>query len=479
MLFNSIQFLVFFPIVTALYYLLPHRFRWAMLLAASCIFYMAYVPKYILILAATILVDYFAAFYIYKSKGRRKKIWLNVSILSTVAILFVFKYFNFFNDNIDALARLLHWNYSKTILKLALPIGLSFHTFQSLSYVIEVYRGNYKPEKNFGIYALYVMFYPQLVAGPIERPQNLLWQFREKHSFDIERISSGLYRMLWGLFKKIVIADRLSIYVDMVYNQPGKQGGISAILATIFFAYQVYCDFSGYSDIALGAAEVMGFKLMRNFNRPYSSKNISEFWQRWHISLSTWFYDYLFNPISIAKRNWGIWAIVYGLIVTFLVSGIWHGAGWTYVTWGLIHGAGLSLLLLTSKFRKKLSKLFPERLYNFISVLFTFTFLCFGYVFFRAHSVYDALIILSSMFHGLRLEHPFSAGIETNTDLVIIAILLPIMLLAEKWYDDNPMLNFSKEKPLYIKWATAWTGIFCILDFGTFTDAHSFIYFKF
>jgi len=479
MLFNSLNFLLFFPVVTALYYLVPHRFRWPLLLLASCIFYMAYIPIYILILAATILIDYFAALLIDKSEGRAKKIWLNISILSTVAILFVFKYFNFFNDNIDAIAKLLDWNYSKVILRLALPIGLSFHTFQSLSYVIEVYRGNQKPERNFGIYALYVMFYPQLVAGPIERPQNLLWQFHKEHTFSIQQVSSGLFRMMWGFFKKIVIADRLSIYVGMVYDHPGKDNGITVILATIFFTFQIYCDFSGYSDIALGAAEVMGIKLMRNFNRPFASKNISEFWQRFHISLSSWFYDYIFNPIVAAWRRWDSVAIVLGLMITFLISGIWHGAGWTFVTYGFVNGLGISLLFITARFRKKLFGKIPAKLINPVNILLNFEFVCFTYVFFRAKSIHDSMILLSSMMHGFNLKMPFNSQIATIEDLVIILVMVPLMLLFEKLYDDNPFFNICKEKPLIIQWATAWIGLFIIFNFGAFTDAHSFIYFKF
>jgi len=300
MLFNSLEFLIFFPVVTLLYFLLPHRHRWWMLLAASCGFYMMFIPKYIIILAVTIIIDYVAGILAEKpdlSPHKRKSI-LTISILSTCLVLFIFKYFNFFNTNFAHLAALLHWNYPIAALKLALPIGLSFHTFQSLSYVIEVYCGRQKAEHHFGIYSLYVMFYPQLVAGPIERPQNLLHQFYAKHAFDYQRVTDGLKLMVWGLFKKVVIADRLAIAVNTVYNDPHSFTGIPLIIATAFFAFQIYCDFSGYSDIAIGAAQVMGFRLMDNFNRPYFAKSIPEFWKRWHISLSTWFRDYLYIPLG-------------------------------------------------------------------------------------------------------------------------------------------------------------------------------------
>jgi alginate O-acetyltransferase complex protein AlgI len=298
MLFNSIDFLIFFPAVTILYFLLPHKFRWSLLLVSSCVFYMFFIPKYIIILAFTITIDYFAGIFLEKIKEDKRRIFLIISIISNIGILFVFKYFNFFNFNIHKVAEFLHWNYSFEGLKIILPIGLSFHTFQSLSYIIEIYIGKQKAEKNFGIFALYVMFYPQLVAGPIERPQNVLHQFHEKHSFDFEQLVDGLKIILWGLFKKVVIADRLSLFVNQVYGNPESHKGIQFIIATIFFGFQIYCDFSGYSDIAIGSAKVMGFKLMVNFNRPYLSKSISEFWTRWHISLSSWFRDYVYIPLG-------------------------------------------------------------------------------------------------------------------------------------------------------------------------------------
>lgn len=266
---------------------------------------MAFIPVYILILFVTICIDYFAGIFIEISSGKMKKYFLFFSIISTCLVLFIFKYFNFFNSNFSSLANFLHLKYPVRIIEIILPIGLSFHTFQSLSYVIEVYRGHQKAERHFGLYSLYVMFYPQLVAGPIERPQNLLHQFREIHSFDYQRITDGLKLMAWGLFKKVVIADRLALLVNQVYGNIQGYSGLSLIVATVFFAFQIYCDFSGYSDIAIGTAQVMGFKLMDNFNRPYFSKSISEFWKRWHISLSSWFRDYIY--ISLGGRKVSRW----------------------------------------------------------------------------------------------------------------------------------------------------------------------------
>ena len=354
MLFNSLDFAGFFVIVTSLYFLLPHRFRWSTLLLASCIFYMAFIPIYILILFVTITIDYFAGIWIENSQGNNRKWFLVMSIISTCLVLFVFKYFNFFLGNVAAIAKFLHWNYPIEILNIILPIGLSFHTFQSLSYVIEVYRNNQKAEHNFGIYSLYVMFYPQLVAGPIERPQNLLHQFYEKHSFDFERVVDGLKLMAWGLFKKVVVADRLALIVNGVYDNPTQFSGSSLILslATVFFAFQIYCDFSGYSDIARGCARVMGFKLMVNFDRPYFSKSIAEFWKRWHISLSTWFRDYLY--ISLGGNRVSTSRLYFNLFITFLISGLWHGANWTYVIWGALNGIYLIFAIVTAGLRRRL-----------------------------------------------------------------------------------------------------------------------------
>jgi D-alanyl-lipoteichoic acid acyltransferase DltB (MBOAT superfamily) len=288
-----------------------------MLLFASCYFYMAFVPVYILILGGTIVVDYFAGIWLEKTKGAKKRSLLILSLFANIGVLAVFKYYNFLNDNLSGLLNSIGYHNSIPSLSILLPIGLSFHTFQAMSYTIEVYRGHQKAEKHFGIYALYVMFYPQLVAGPIERPQNLLHQFYEKHYFKIERVIEGLKLMLWGFFMKLVVADRLAIYVNAAYNNPDKHTGPTLIVATIFFAFQIYCDFSGYSNIAIGAARVLGFKLMTNFNRPYFSRSIAEFWKRWHISLSTWFKDYLYislggNKVSISTYFLSLSSADYG-----------------------------------------------------------------------------------------------------------------------------------------------------------------------
>ncbi len=352
--FNSLKFFIFFPIVTSLYFLLPHKYRWILLLAASAVFYMVFVPAYILILVFLVIVDYFVGIRLENIRPERKKVLLVAGIILNLGALLVFKYFNFFNANISALVSFLHWNYSLKSLSLILPIGLSFFTLQSLGYIIEVYRGRQKAECHPGILALFIMFYPQLLAGPIGRPQNLLHQFREKHYFEYQRVVSGLRLVLWGLFLKMVIADRLAIVVDWVYGNPVDQPGISLLVASVFFTFQIFCDFAGYSDIAIGSARVMGFGLMKNFNNPYSSQSISEFWKRWHISLSSWLRDYIYIPLGGSRVF--KWRYYYNLIIVFLISGLWHGAGWTFIIWGLLHGFYLIFSDWSKEWREKFAR---------------------------------------------------------------------------------------------------------------------------
>jgi len=477
MLFNSIEFLIFFPLVTGMYFLLPHAYRWFWLLAASCFFYMTFIPVYILILLITILIDYFAAIYIVETSGAKKKFFLVLSIISTCAVLFVFKYFNFFNDNVAGLARFLHWNYPIESLKIILPIGLSFHTFQSLSYVIEVYKGRQKVERNFGIYSLYVMFYPQLVAGPIERPQNLLHQFYEKHKFRSEDVTFGLKLMLWGMFKKIVVADRLAIYVNAVYDNPTKHDGLTLFLATIFFGIQIYCDFSGYSDIAIGSARVMGFKLMTNFNRPYFSKSIHEFWSRWHISLSTWFKDYLYIPMGGNRVTKILW--YRNLFVVFIVSGIWHGANWTYIIWGALHGFYLVFGLVTLEIRKKFAGLFlseNSKILKLVKIVVTFLLVSFAWIFFRARSFTDAQVIISKIF-----THPGKLFVDGETKIhLFYAILAIAMLLAVEVKREfcHGKITLFESKNIYVRFSVYAGLIIVMLLMGVF-DAGQFIYFQF
>jgi len=477
MLFNSFEFLLFFPVVTALYFALPHARRWPLLLAASCVFYMAFIPKYLLILAATIIVDYAAGILIERSDDKRlRRIYLVVSLVVTVAILAFFKYFNFLNDSVAQVARLIHWNYGVESLKIILPIGLSFHTFQSMSYVIEVYRGEQKAERHFGIYALYVMFYPQLVAGPIERPQNLLHQFREPHAFDYDRVAGGLKRMAFGLFKKVVIADALAELVDQVYGNVHGYTGAPLIFATVCFAWQIYCDFSGYSDIALGSAQVMGFRLMENFDRPYGARSVGDFWRRWHISLTTWFRDYVYIPLGgnrvAAGRRYA------NLFVTFLISGLWHGANWTYVAWGALNGAYLILSSWTAPVRLALAErtglAARPRLHHVLQVAVTFSLICFAWIFFRANSMADAFYVVSHLFDGFR-------GAALRGRFAFDGFILFFLLFMEYIHyvhRNGGLENLFAGRPAMVRWSLYYAlAVFTVL-FGSYSQQR-FIYFQF
>jgi alginate O-acetyltransferase complex protein AlgI len=475
MLFNSLEFIIFFLAVTTLFFLLPHKYRWFLLLAASCYFYMAFIPVYILILGFTIVVDYFAGIYLEKAKSK-KKLFLIMSLVANIGVLAFFKYFNFINENLTALLNGVGGISNPVpFLKIILPIGLSFHTFQAMSYTIEVYRGNQKAERNFGIYALYVMFYPQLVAGPIERPQNLLHQFYEKHELNYDNVVSGLKMILWGFFQKLVVADRLSIYVDAVYNNPENHSGLSLLLATIFFAFQIYCDFAGYSNIALGAARIMGFKLMTNFRRPYYSKSISEFWSRWHISLSSWFRDYLYIPLGGNRVSVPRW--YFNLFFVFLISGLWHGANWTFILWGAINGLYLVFSLVFKKFNEKFSVVTGlkknPRISAFVQIATAFLLTDFAWIFFRANSIGNAFLIIKKIF---TFKGPLF--IDTPSLMIYSVLAIGLLLISEfvtEFYPQVSLMN-NKHKPVrYMAYAGLIT---IILLLGVF-DGGQFIYFQF
>ena len=478
MIFNSIEFVIFFIIVTITYFAFPHRFRWGLLLAASCYFYMAFVPIYILILGFTIVIDYFAGILIENEQGKKRKLFLIISLVANIGVLAIFKYYNFLNENLSILLDSLSLKNPIPFLKILLPIGLSFHTFQAMSYTIEVYRGNQKAEKHFGIYSLYVMFYPQLVAGPIERPQNLLHQFREKFDFDYKKVVEGLKLILLGFFKKLVIADRLEIYVNTVYNNPGRHSGITLLLATVFFAFQIYCDFSGYSDIAIGTAKVMGFDLMANFKRPYFSTSIAEFWKRWHISLSTWFKDYLY--ISLGGNKVSIPRWYFNLFLVFLISGLWHGANWTYIFWGALNGFYLIFAILSKPTRDKINKLTGIEkqpiLNHFFQILITFLLTCFSWIFFRSNSISDSFVVLKKIVTD---RGPIFFDRTDPSSFIFSFLGILILLLIESKYEYyNGSFSFFKNEHWLIRNLFYAVLIIIILLIGVF-DGGQFIYFQF
>ncbi|MDB5087405.1 MAG: rane-bound O-acyltransferase family protein [Mucilaginibacter sp.] len=475
MLFNSIDFVIFYIVVTILYFVVPHKLKWIILLAASCYFYMAFVPVYILILGFTILIDYFAGIYIENEHNpRRRKLLLAASLVANIGILFIFKYFNFLNLNVNILLNKFNYHNPIPYLTILLPIGLSFHTFQAMSYTIEVYRGNQKAERHFGIYSLYVMFYPQLVAGPIERPQNVLPQLRIRHKFSYDLMQSGLKMMLWGFFKKLVIADRLSIFVNSVYNNPDMHNGTTIAIASFFFAIQIYCDFSGYTDIAIGCARTMGFDLMRNFNRPYFASNIQDFWRRWHISLSTWFRDYVYIPLGGSKVSGKRRYL--NLFIVFLLSGVWHGANYTYIIWGMLHGLySVIYILIKPYLRKTPENKIAAALMRMGNIALTISLVTFAWIFFRAASLHDAFTLIRNLrSFGAR---PFIGdGVSNFAQSVLAIVLLFILEYKIEYYPEK--FNFFSSPNILLRWGSLTFTILWIIVFGVFNGGQ-FIYFQF
>lgn len=487
MSFNSVQFLLFFPLVTSLYFVLPHRLRAILLLLASYGFYMAWRPEFVILILGLTLVDYCAGLLIGRARGKARRLrFLLISLAANLGILFFFKYFNFFNDSLRGLFGILGQEYPIRALDIILPLGISFHTFQTMAYTIEVYMGRQKPEKNLLMFALYVAYFPQLVAGPIERPANLLPQFRARVSFDYERVTSGLKLMLWGMFKKVVIADNLAIFVDRVYNHPREFGGISLIIATVFFAFQIYCDFSGYTDIAIGAAQVMGHRLMENFRRPYFSKSVPEFWRRWHISLSGWFRDYVYIPlggsrVAVSRRYANLAAV-------FLLSGLWHGANWTFVVWGALHGFFMVMSLATSTWRAAACRFvglerFPALL-KALQVATTFSLVCFAWIFFRANNIHDAWYIATHLFAGWGqaldfsgLKYAVSMGMGLR-NLALPAFAIGLMEAAHVAQRRGSVRGAIARWPVYVRWPVYLAMIMMVLNLGVPYEI-PFIYFQF
>ncbi|MGA9116888.1 MAG: MBOAT family O-acyltransferase [Bacteroidota bacterium] len=494
MLFNSFQFLVFFFAVTAAYYALPHRGRWPMLLVASCYFYMVLIPEYILILVFLILVDYSAGLLLERTEGMPRKAVFAGSLLANAGMLGIFKYFDFVNTNLHGLFQLAGLPYNVANLELALPIGLSFHTFQSMSYTIEVYRGRYPAEHHLGIFAQYVLFYPQMVAGPIERPHGLLRQLHVPRTFDARGAADGLKLMVWGLFKKAVIADRLALFVNEAYGDPSRHAGFPLILATYFFAFQIYCDFSGYSDIAIGAAKVMGIRLTQNFDRPYHAASIGEFWRRWHMSLSTWFRDYLFLPVAYAagrrfgdRTLWGlrvrqdVMSYAAGTMVTTLIVGLWHGANWNFLLWGALHGVYLTASRLTSGVRRRAVRAAGldrhPRVHRALRVGVVFHLVTFSWIFFRAGSFEGVWSVLANLLHGSLVPVLPESGLgggELLVALLALALLEVVHVLGER----RPMIQRIALLPAWTRWALYGGAVIGILLFGKFTST-DFIYFQF
>ena len=490
MLFNSVDFLLFFPLVTALYFLLPHGARWVWLLLASYYFYMCWNARYALLIALSTLITYASGLLIHRSGERQglKKLWVFLSFASNLAILFFFKYFDFFLDNLSAVLALGGIVLRRPGFDVVLPVGISFYTFQALSYTVDVYRREVEPEKNPFRYALFVSFFPQLVAGPIERSKNLLGQLYERHSFDPDRVREGLLLMLWGMFEKIVVADRLAMLVDHVYDNYAELPGAAIVVATVFFAFQIYSDFAGYSHIAIGAAQVMGFTLMENFRRPYLARSAADFWRRWHISLSTWFRDYLYIPLGGNRTGRGRKSI--NTLVPFLVSGRGHGASWSFVVWGGLNGAYQVLGEMLSPVREGVCRVLRVNrkglLWRGGQTVFTFCLIDFAWLFFRAPSFSAARGMLAHTLRNFQLSALPGQLLNLKLNgpnflaaLAGVGVLLTADLLQERLGPLRPRLV---RLALPVRWAFYLAAVLAVLIFGVYGpgyDARAFAYFQF
>ena len=467
MLFNSLHFLFFFPVVCTIYFILPSlKARNLFLLGASYYFYMNWEPVYALLLLSSTTITYLAALGIgYCTKQRGKRLCLVGSLVLNLSILFLFKYYNFAAQSIGDL--LAQWGVLVQMpeFKLLLPVGISFYIFQALGYSIDVYRGNTPIEKNFFTYALFVSFFPQLVAGPIERSTNLLPQFKQGHSFSYENVMAGVRLMLWGYFLKLVLADRCALYVDPVFNNVPYHNGGSFLLASLFFPFQIYGDFAGYSLTAIGAAKVMGFNLMENFRRPYFATTVTDFWRRWHISLSTWFRDYVYIPLGGNRR--GTARCYSNIMITFIVSGIWHGANWTFIIWGTIHGVLQCIEKLLGWNKAQWKR--PEKIIHWG---LTFCIVCLAWIFFRANTVSDAFLIIKGIFTNLAIPYMRVA------DFLAIALALTVVFTKETIDEYGLKIRISDSPVWIVRHMYIVAMIAFIILFGVL-NGDQFIYFQF
>jgi len=483
MLFNSLTFALFLPICFTLFWLINksnNNLRNALLLLASYIFYGWWDWRFLSLIIFSSFVDFFIGQKLYEEKNdKKKKRWLALSMISNLSLLGFFKYFDFFVESFITSFSLIGLTLNANTLNIILPVGISFYTFQTMSYTIDIYREKMKPTNSMLSFFAFVSFFPQLVAGPIERASNLLPQFNKLKTFDYNLAKNGLQLILWGLFKKVVIADRLSEYVDAIYNNPAQFTGIAVIIGTVFFAFQIYCDFSGYSDIAIGTAKLFGFNLMTNFRTPYFSKSIKEFWSRWHISLSTWFRDYCYIPLGGNRVSTGRW--LSNLNITFMVSGLWHGANWTFIVWGMIHGIINSIEALAAKYKIK------NNLPSFLKMALTFSIVCFAWIFFRANHVSDAFLLIGNIPKNIGTQlSSFSeiilvinSFVSSTKEFQYLILSFVIFLIIEVFFGKEDINEKINRLPKWGRWASYYLVGGWIVYFGAFNNSGQFIYFQF
>lgn len=498
MLFNSAEFLIFFPISALVYFAIPHKVRYLWLLACSYYFYMCWNPSYALLMLFSTVITYLCSLALDRAdriqgdesrRVRAKKICIALSFIANLGVLAYFKYANFLVDNLNALLAHIHVVYRAPAVDVLLPVGISFYTFQALGYTMDVYRGEIRAERNFLKYALFVSFFPQLVAGPIERSKNLLRQFDEVHKLKFENLRSGFILMLWGYFLKLVLSDRIAIFVDAVYGDPAVYHGWYLIVASVLFAFQIYCDFAGYSVIAKGAAEMMGFRLMDNFNAPYYARSVAEFWRRWHISLSGWFRDYLYIPLGGSRR--GRMRKYLNLLIVFFVSGLWHGAQWAFVAWGVLNGLYQILGELLKPVRNRVVSLmrlnrdtFSHKLFNVVA---TFILIDISWVFFRARDISTAFDLFRSMltadnFYILFNDSLFKAGLDAKNFLVMLLAIGVLMIADFFKYRGIEVRKALCRQELWFRWMFLIAATVFIVVFGVWGSGFSeaaFIYFQF
>ena len=495
MLFNSLKFLLFFPLVLIIYYILPKRIKYLWLLLSSYYFYMCWNANYALLIFTSTLITYLSGIFIEKIKhsnvtnqDRLKKFVVAISIISNLGIPFFFKYSNYSLDIIKGLGELIRIDLNVPKFDILLPVGISFYTFQALSYTMDVYRDDIYAEKNFFKYALFVSFFPQLVAGPIERSKNLLKQLSSPSSFHFDNIREGFILMLWGYFLKLVVADRIAIFVDTVYGDYTQYEGLYLIIATILFAIQIYCDFSGYSVIAMGAAKMLGIQLTENFDAPYLSSSVGEFWRKWHISLTSWFKDYLYIPLGGSRK--GQFRKYLNKLMVFLVSGLWHGAESSFIVWGAINGIYQILEESTQPFGNKIVSIFNLNknsfCYKLLRGIITFFLIDFTWIFFRANNIKESLEIIKHLFYNniwiLFDGSIFSCGLDAKNFFILFISLLFLLIADISKHYGIKIRNILIQQDYWFRCISLIIFICFILVFGIWGsgyDSAGFIYFQF
>lgn len=512
MLFNSFKFLIFFIIIIIINFIFTQKikkpfFTQCFLLVASLYFYMSWNPKYIILIITSVVITYTSGILM-EIYNHRKKLFLITSLILNLLILFFFKYLNFSFEILQNVLTLIDLRITTPNFNFLLPVGISFYTFQALGYTIDVYRGTVKAEKNFITYALFVTFFPQLVAGPIERTEHLLPQFKQNHLFDVDMAASGLKLAAWGLFQKMVIADRFAVYVNSVYADISAYNSLAVLLSVFFFSFQILCDFAGYSNIAIGVARILGFNLMKNFNAPYLAVSVNDFWKRWHISLSSYFRDYVYIPLG--GNRVGKYRHLLNIFITFIISGIWHGAGWNFICWGFLHAIYQIFGSLTANIREKIKTFFKIPVsslpVHIIRIFITFIFITFAWIFFRADTISDALLIIKKityfpsdlmlMFNefsvygvigsikkGLFLTTIIEQGIFSINGFGIVELsisffVILVLILSDIFRQKDSLLFRVKNMPSICRFIMYYFFILFIIFFGMYTN-NQFIYFQF